>query len=151
MQVEDGDQSLVGQQVVALIGEQVPQAAGGEGAQQVGDLRGLLFQVGVEIPEAGALPSFGVVAGQGVVQGGPPLGGQPFPHHHLDQPPQAADALEQLFRVAPVNDKGVHALAGDPWRQHPSAGGPRHVGVLALRVDDVGLARPGTARAAPPA
>ena len=70
VQVEDGDQGLVGQQVVALVGEQVAQAAGGEGPQQVGDVAAALgFQVGVEVAEAGALPMLGVVARQGVVQG----------------------------------------------------------------------------------
>ena len=138
VQVEHGDQGLAGQQVVALVGEQVPQAAGGEGTQQVGDLRRLPLQVGVEVAEAGALPPFGVVTGQGVVQAGTPLGGKPFPHHHLDEPSQAADALQQFLAVAPVDDEGVHALAGDAGGQHPAAGGPRHVGVLALRVDDVG-------------
>ena len=35
-QVEDGDQGLVAEQVVALVGEQVAQAAGGEGPEQAG-------------------------------------------------------------------------------------------------------------------
>ena len=138
VQVEYRDQGFAGQQVVALVGEQVPQAAGGEGAQQVGDLRRFPLQVGVEVAEAGALPPFGVVAGQGVVQRGPALGGQPFPHHDFDQAAQAADALQEFFAVAPVDDEGVHALAWHAWRQHPSTGGPCHVGVLALGVDDVG-------------
>ena len=57
MQVEHRDQGFMGQQVVALVGEQVPQAAGGEGPQQVGDVAAaLVFQVGVEVAEAGALP-----------------------------------------------------------------------------------------------
>ena len=137
VQVEDRHQGLAGQQVVALVGEQVPQAAGGEGPQQVGDLRGFPFQVAVEVPEAGALPPFGVVTGQGMVQGGTALGAEAFPHHHLDQTPQAADALQQFLAVAPVDDKGVHALAGNARRQHAPAGGAGHVGVLALGVDDV--------------
>ena len=68
VQVEDCDQGFAGQQVVSLVGEQVPQAASGEGAEQVGDIRRLLLQVGVEIAEAGALPLLGVIGGQGVVQ-----------------------------------------------------------------------------------
>ena len=57
VQVEDGDQCLVGQQVVALVGEEMAQAAGGEGTQQVCDspprtgfgvAAALGFQVGVE-------------------------------------------------------------------------------------------------------
>ena len=109
-----------------------------KGLQQVGDLRRFPFQVGVEVAEAGALPLLGVVGGQGVVQGGTALGGKPFPHHHLDQPAQAADALQQFLRIAPVDDKGVHALAGDAGGEDATTGGAGHVGVLALRVDDVG-------------
>ena len=138
VQVEHRHQGLAGQQVVALVGEQVPQAAGGEGAQQVGDLRRLLLQVGVEVPEAGALPALGVVGGQGVVQRRSALGAEPFPHHHLDEAAQAADALQEFLAVAPVDDKGVHALAGHAGGKNPAASGPCHVGVLALRVDDVG-------------
>ena len=36
---------------------------------------------------------------------------EPFAHHHLDETAQAADALQELFAVAPVDDEGVHALA----------------------------------------
>ena len=69
VQVEDGDQGLVGQQVVALVGEEMAEAAGGEGPQQVGDVAvALLFKKRIEIAEAGALPMIGVVARQGVVQ-----------------------------------------------------------------------------------
>ena len=92
----------------------------------------------VKIAEAGAVPALGVVSRQGVVQGGTALGAEPLPHHHLDETSQAADALQQLFRVAPVDDEGVHALARNSWGQDPPTGGPRHVGVLALGVDDVG-------------
>ena len=77
----------------------------------------LLLQEGIEVPEAGALPPFGVVTRQGVVQGGTALGGQPFPHHDFNQATQAADALQEFLRVAPVDDEGVHALAGDARRQ----------------------------------
>ena len=83
-QVENGDQGLVGQQVVALVGEQVTQAARGEGPQQLRHVfpsRLISLQVLVEVPEAGALAGLVVVARQGVVQGGPPLGAQPLPHH----------------------------------------------------------------------
>ena len=47
--------------------------------------------------------------------------------------------------VAPVDDEGVHALARDSRGQHPPAGGAGHVGVLALRVDDVGPHAPADA------
>ena len=47
--------------------------------------------------------------------------------------------------VAPVDDEGIHALARDSRRQHPPAGGAGHVGVLALRVDDVGPHAPADA------
>ena len=52
--------------------------------------------------------------------------------------PEAADALEELLGVAPVDDEGVHALAGDAGGEHPPAGGAGHGGVLALGVDHVG-------------
>ena len=123
--IEDGDQGLVGQQVVALVGEEVAQAAGGEGPQQprhISASRLVSLQVLVEVPEAGALPGLGVVARQGVVEGGPPLRAQPLPHHHLDEPSQAADALEQLLGVPLVDDKGVHPLAGNAGGQHPAKG-----------------------------
>ena len=121
VQVEDGDQGLVGQQVVALVGEQVPQAAGGEGTQQVGDVvAAALFQEVVKVAEAGAFSGLGVVARQGVVQGGPPLGAEPFPHHHLDQSAQAADALQQFLAESPRSmTKGFMpwpAIPGDSTR-----------------------------------
>ena len=69
VQVEHGDQGLVGQEVVALVGEQMPQAAGGEGAKQVGNVAvPLLFRKRIEIAEAGAFSRLGVIARQGVVQ-----------------------------------------------------------------------------------
>ena len=64
-QVEDGDQGLVAQQVVALVGEQVAQAAGGEGPQQAGQTGVaslVLLEKCVEVPESGALPGPCVVA-----------------------------------------------------------------------------------------
>ena len=96
------------------------------------------MQVLVEVAEAGALAGLGVVARQGVVQGGPSLRAETLAHHHLYEPSQAADALEKLLGVAPLDDEGVHALAGDAGGEHPSARRPRHVRVLALGVDDVG-------------
>ena len=140
-QVEGGDQRLVGQQAAALVGEEVAQAACGEGAQQprhISASRLVSLQVGVEVPEAGALVGLVVVARQGVVEGGPPLGAQPLPHHHLDEPAQASDALEKLLGVAPLDDEGVHALARHSRGEHPPSCGAGHVRVLALRVDDVG-------------
>ena len=55
-QVEHGDQRLVGEQVVALVGQQVAQAARCEGPQQpceVGGSRLVFLKVLVEVPEAG--------------------------------------------------------------------------------------------------
>ena len=98
----------------------------------------VLLQVGVEIAEAGALAGFGVVARQGVVEGGAALRPETLSHHDLDEPSQAADALEKLLGVALVDDEGVHALAGDAGGQHAPTRGAGHVRVLALRVDDVG-------------
>ena len=145
-QVEDGDQGLVGQQVVALVGEQVAQAAGGEGPEQPGHVltaRFVSLQILVEVLEAGALPGLGVVARQGVVEGGAALRPETLADHHLDEAAQAADALEQLLRVALVDDEGVHALAGHAGGEHPPARGAGHVRVLALGVDDVGGHAPG--------
>ena len=121
-EVEDGDQGLVAQQVVALVGEQVSQAAGGEGPEQpceAGVSRLALLQILVEVPEAGALPWLGVVARQGVIEGGPALRSEALAHHHLDQPSQAADALEKLLGVSLVDHEGVHALARHAGGQHP--------------------------------
>ena len=56
-QVEDRHQSLVAEEVVALVGEKVSKAAGGEGPQQpreVGIARLALLQIRVEVAEAGA-------------------------------------------------------------------------------------------------
>ena len=87
VQVEDGDQGLVGQQVVALVGEEVAQAAGGEGPEQPGHVspvRLVSLQVLIEVLEAGALPGLGVVARQGVVEGGAALRAETLADHHLD-------------------------------------------------------------------
>ena len=69
-EIEDGDEGLVAEQVVALVREQVPEAAGGERPQQpcqIGIARLVLPQVLVEVTEARALSGLGVVACQGVV------------------------------------------------------------------------------------
>ena len=140
-QVEDRHQRLVGEQVVALIGEQVAEATGGEGAEQLRQIGVALLavaQVGEEVAEAGALARLRVVGGESVVEGGAPLGAEGLSHHHLDQPPQAADAQQQFLRVAAVDDEGVHALAGDARGEHAPTRGACHVGVLALGVDHVG-------------
>ena len=140
-QVEDRHQGLVAQEVVALVGEQVSQAAGGEGPEQpceAGVSRLALLQILVEVPEAGALPWLGVVARQGVIEGGPALRSEALAHHHFDQPSQAADALEKLLGVSLVDHKGVHALARHAGGQHPASRCAGHVGVLALGVDHVG-------------
>ena len=97
-----------------------------------------LLQILVEIAEAGALAGPGVVARQGVVEGGPALRAEALPHHHLDEPPEAADALEHLLGVAPLDDKGVHPLARHTGGEDTPARCAGHVRVLALRVDDVG-------------
>ena len=71
-QVEDGHEGLVVEQVVALVGEEVAQAAGGEGPEQSGEIgvsRVALLQILVEVPEAGALAGRCVVAREGVVEG----------------------------------------------------------------------------------
>ena len=140
-QVEHGDQCLVVEEVVALVREQVAEAAGGEGPEQpckVGVSRLALLQILVEVAEAGAFAGLRVVARQGMVEGGPALRAEALSHHHLDEPSEAPDALEHLLGVALVDDKGVHALAGDSGREHPSSGCAGHVRVLALWVDDVG-------------
>ena len=140
-QVEDGDEGFVAQKVVSLVGEKMSEAAGGEGPEEpreIGVSRLALLQVLVEISEAGAVAWLGVVARQGVVEGGPTLRAEALAHHHLDEASQAADALEHLLGVALVDDEGVHALAGDAGRQHTAPGCPRHVRVLALGVDDIG-------------
>ena len=147
-QVEDGDQGLVGDEVVALVGEQVPEAAGGERPQKAGEVgiaRLALLQILVEIAEAGALPGLGVVASQGMVEGCAAVSAEALAHHHLDETTEAADALEHLLGVALVDDEGIHALAGDTGREHPAARRPRHVRVLALGVDDVGRHAPAQA------
>ena len=128
-----------GQKVVPLVGEEMAEAAGCEGTQQLRQVAvPVAFEIGVEVLESGALPGLGVVARQGVVQGGPPRSAEALPHHHLDEPSQAADALEKLLGVSPLDHERVHALSGDAWGQHPAACGAGHVRVLALRVDDVG-------------
>ena len=104
VQVEDGDEGLVAQQVVSLVGEQVTQAAGGEWPEQPGQTRVsrlVLLQILVEIAEAGALPGLGVVARQGVVEGGAALRAETLSDHDLDETAQAADALEKLLRSRP--------------------------------------------------
>ena len=140
-EIEDGDEGLVAEQVVALVREQVPQASGGERPQQpcqIGIARLVLPQVLVEVTEARALSGLGVVARQGVVEGCPPLRAQSLAHHHLDEPPEAADALEELLGVALVDDEGVHALAGHARRENAPARRSCHVRVLSFGVDDVG-------------
>ncbi len=73
-----------------------------------------------------------------MVQGGAALRAETLSHHDLDETAQAADALEKLLRVPLVDDKRVHALAGDAGGQDPPSGCAGHVRVLALGVDDVG-------------
>ena len=98
----------------------------------------VLLQVLVEILKAGALSGLGVVARQGVVKGCPPLGAEPLSHHDLNEASEAADALEELLRVALVDDEGVHALPRHTWGEDSPARCAGHVRVLALRVDHVG-------------
>ena len=127
------------QKVVALVREQVAQAAGRERAQQLRQaLRIVLFEERVEVTEPGWLPRLRVVAGERMVEGGPTLGTQPLADHHLDQPPERADPLEQLFGIRLVQHERVHALACDAGREHAAAGRAGHVGVLALGIDHVG-------------
>ena len=140
-QVEDGDEGLAGEEVVALVREQVPEAAGGEGPQQAGQAgiaRLVFLQVFIKVAEPRALPGPGVVARQGVVEGCPSLRAQTLADHDLDEASQAADALEELLGVALVDDEGVHALARHAGGQNASARCAGHVRVLALRVDHVG-------------
>ena len=112
MQVEDGDERLPGEEVVVLVREEVAQAAGGEGAQQLREVGIALLEVAVEGGEAGARARLGVVAREGVVEGGAALGPEPLAHHHLNEAAQTADALQQLLVVAAVDDEGVQPLTG---------------------------------------
>ena len=80
----------------------------------------------------------GVVARQGVIEGGPSLRAQTLAHHHLDEASEAADALQQLLGVALVDDEGVHALSRHSGGEDAPARRAGHVRVLALRVYHVG-------------
>ena len=80
---------------------------------RAGVTRLVFSQICVEITEACALPGAGVVARQGVVEGGAALRAETLADHHLDEPSQAADALEHLLGVPLVDHEGVHTLAGD--------------------------------------
>ena len=137
-QVEHRHRRLSAQQVVALVGQQVSQASRGEWPQQHGEVAvPLLPEECVEVTEARSLAGPGVIGRQEVVEQGPALGAQALAHHHLDQPAQAAYALQQFLGIAPVDHERVHALAGNTRRQHAPARGPCHVRVLPLRVDHV--------------
>ena len=100
---------------VALVREQVPEAAGGERPQQpcqIGIARLVLPQVRAEVAEAGSLAGLRVAARQGVVKGGSSLRAEALSHHDLDDPPEAADAPEEL--------------AAGPWRGRQTTGERMH-------------------------
>ena len=153
-QVKDSHERLVGKQVVTLVGEQVAQAARGEGPQQlrkVGVAVLAVAQEGEKVAEAGAFARLRVIGGEGVVEGGPALGAERLPDHHLDQPPEAADAQQQLLGVAAVDDEGVHA----PPPPHQARAHARRRRGPCRRTRPRGRSRrrsrPGRARAAGPA
>ena len=98
------------------------EAAGGEGPEQLRQVvRFVSLQVGVEVLEAGALAGLGVVTRQRVVEQRAPLRAEPLAHHDLDEPSEAADALQEFFAIAPVDDEGVHALSRHAGGEHPPA------------------------------